>query len=274
MSHPRGLQEIGHGDPILDCPTCLELAKAGQGTRHLFCSKQCFQDNWKTHKVVHPKKNKRRGSQDSTASAASAASTGSAEQARLSSSAPPAAAGPAEKPPATSEGFTVGDVVTWKKADNDIPAGTKGKVVSFKESGGHKRAGVRFTNGAAFNLKLVELTIVEKAFVPPAPKAVEKKPAAEAGSGAFSVGDVVAWVKADSDIPAGTTGEIINFRESGGHKRAGVRWNNGFSGNMKLVELQVIGKAGAPAASQKKPRDSTADVAFDFTVELALLPKA
>jgi len=271
----RRAQEIGPGEAILDCPTYLELSKTGQGSRHLFCSKQCFQDNWKTHKVVHPKK-KRRGSQDSASGASSgSAAAAAAEQAKLSASAPPSGGGGGDNPPATSEGFTVGDVVTWKKADDDIPVGTKGKVVSFKESGGHKRAGVRFSNGAAFNLKLAELNIFEKVFVPPPSK---KPPAATAaigsGKGAFSVGDVVAWIKADTDIPAGATGEVINFKESGGHKRAGVRWNNGFSGNMKLVELRVIGKAGAPAASQKKKApDPSSDAAFDFTIELALLPK-
>jgi len=67
----------------------------------------------------------------------------------------------------------------------------------------------------------------------------------EAAAGAFSVGDVVTWIKADNDIPAGTTGELMNCEESGGDKRAVVRWNNGFSGNMKLAELRVIFTAGA-----------------------------
>ena len=50
--------------------------------------------------------------------------------------------------------------MTWIKADDDIPRGTKGKIISFKESKGVQRAGVRFENGGSFALKLTELVLV------------------------------------------------------------------------------------------------------------------
>ena len=108
---------------------------------------------------------------------------------------------------AVGPGLEIGDIVTWAKSDSDIPPGTKGKIVSFKESKGVVRAGVRFENGAAFNLKISELKKV--ASRAETPEKVKPQPPPALDSSTSGTGGVASSGGSTVASSGGSTGDSI-----------------------------------------------------------------
>ena len=85
------------------------------------------------------------------------------------------------------ETFCVGETVAWTSADKDIPSGTRGAVLGYSDSGNVR---VKFPNGTwCFPERKLYF-----------PLAME-----------YQTGDNVGWIGSDSDIPAGSIGEVLGY---------------------------------------------------------------
>lgn len=117
--------------------------------------------------------------------------------------------------------FAVGDIVMWRRADADVPHGTRGRVVGYAQG----NARVQFPRGT-FSFKDNELQ--------PAASGLRAPPPGEE----FAVGDAVTWQGHDGDIPPGTIGLIVDYKRNSTDKLWRVRFPKG-TWNFKREQLKA-----------------------------------